>query len=195
MKHHLQWWAIVLRGILAIAFGVVAFARPGLTILGLVVFFGAYAIVDGLIALGTMFWAVEHRLRWWPFALEGLAGIVFGVLTFIQPAITALVLLVLIAWWAVITGVLELVAAIQLWRAVPGEWLLALSGLLSIIFGVVLFAVPAAGAVWMVWVIGAYALMFGIMMVMLGARLHMHKPAPEPDRQPHADELPANLDH
>jgi uncharacterized membrane protein HdeD (DUF308 family) len=166
-----RWWAVALRGVIAVLFGIIAFARPGLTILALVAVFGVYALFDGALAIAMAFWAAEHRTRWWPFAIEGLAGIAVGILTFVWPVMTAVVLTLFIAWWAIITGVLEIAAAIRLRRVIQGEWLLAASGVLSVIFGVWLLVFPAAGAVSVVWVIGAYALVFGVLLLTLAFRL------------------------
>src|SRR6185437_11466179 len=153
-----RWKTVTIRGVIAIIFGIIALARPGITVLALVTVFGAYAFLDGVLALVTTFQAVEHRLRWWPFALEGVVGILIGIITFAKPIITAVVIVLYIAWWAILTGILELVAAVRLRRAIRGEWVLAAAGVLSIILGLLLLTHPAAGAVSVVWVIGAYAL-------------------------------------
>ncbi len=171
-----NWWAIALRGVLAILFGVAAFVWPGITLSVLVLLFGAYAFVDGLFALLAAL--RQHgdmgSERWWMLLLEGLAGIAAGVLTFIWPGITAVVLLYLIAAWAVITGVLEIIAAIRLRREINNEWLMALAGIASVIFGVLLFLQPGAGALAIVWLIGAYAIVFGILLLFLAFRLRSH---------------------
>ena len=166
-----RWKTVTIRGVIAIIFGIIALAWPGITVLALVTVFGAYAFLDGILALVTTFQAVEHRLRWWPFALEGVIGILIGVITFARPIVTAVVIVLYIAWWAILTGILELVAAVRLRRAIRGEWALAAAGVLSIILGLLLLTHPAAGAVSVVWVIGAYALVFGALLVALGMRL------------------------
>ena len=141
-----NWWALALRGLFAILFGVAAFAWPNLTLAALVILFGAYALVDGVFALVTAVRAAEAHERWWLFVLEGLAGIVVGIITFIWPGITALVLLYLIAWWALITGVFEIAAAIRLRKQIRQEWTLVLGGLASVVFGLLLFYRPGARA-------------------------------------------------
>jgi len=166
------WWAVVLRGVLAAAFGVVALIWPDITLRVLVLLFGFYALVDGLLALAAAL--IGGRLarsrRGW-LILEGVTGIAAGVFTFLWPGITALVLLYLIAVWAVATGLLEVVAAVALRRELHGEWLLALGGIVSIAFGVYLAVRPAEGAIAVVWLIGLYATVFGVALVTLGIRL------------------------
>ena len=165
------WWLVVLRGVFAILFGVLAFIWPGITIGALVILFGAYALIDGVSSVAT---GVMHRQdndRWWVMLLEGIAGIVFGILTFVWPAVTAVVLLVFIAVWAIITGVLELVAAVRLRKEIDGEWALGLAGVLSVLFGVVMLLRPGAGALALIWVIGSYAIVFGVLLIFLGFKL------------------------
>jgi uncharacterized membrane protein HdeD (DUF308 family) len=165
-----HWWAVALRGVVAILFGIAALARPGVTVLALVVLFGIYALIDGVLSIATAIWAAGRHVRW-PFALEGVVGIAAGIMTFAWPTITAVVLVILIGWWALITGIFEIVAAVRLRNVIRGEWLLALSGILSLLVGVLLVIYPVAGAVSVVWVIGAYALVFGVLLVALGIRL------------------------
>jgi uncharacterized membrane protein HdeD (DUF308 family) len=175
-----NWWALALRGLFAILFGLLAFALPGLTLAALVILFGAYSLVDGIFALITAVRAAEAHERWWLFVLEGLAGVAAGVITFMWPGITALVLLFLIAWWAVITGAFEIAAAIRLRREITGEWALALGGVASVIFGLLLLFRPGVGALAVIWLIGTYALIFGLLLLMLAFRLRAHsgqKPA------------------
>ncbi|MGH2522060.1 MAG: HdeD family acid-resistance protein, partial [Anaerolineales bacterium] len=144
----------------------------------LVLLFGAYALVDGLFALITGLTRYGESPRWWVFLIEGLVGIAAGILTFVWPGLTGVILLYLIAGWAIFTGVFEVVAAIRLRKEIDNEWLLALGGVASVIFGVLLVLRPAAGALAVVWLIGAYALIFGALLVALGLRLrswHTHR--------------------
>jgi uncharacterized membrane protein HdeD (DUF308 family) len=175
-----NWWALALRGLLAVLFGLLAFALPGLTLAALVILFGAYALVDGIFALITAVRAAEAHERWWLLVLEGLAGVAAGLLTFMWPGITAFVLLVLIGWWAIITGIFEIAAAVRLRKEITGEWALALGGVASVIFGLVLVFRPGVGALAVIWLIGTYAVVFGLLLLMLAFRLRGHsgrKPA------------------
>ena len=171
-----NWWVLALRGLCAIIFGILAFVWPGVTLGVLVLLYGAYALVDGVLAIIA---ALSKRqgsgLPWWALLLEGLLGIAAGIVTFVWPGITALFLLFLIAGWAIVTGVFEIIAAIRLRKEIEGELWLALSGILSIIFGVLLFVRPGAGALTVVWLIGAYAIFFGIFLLALAFRLKRFK--------------------
>lgn len=164
------WWALALRGVVAVIFGIVALVWPSITLGALILVFGAYALVDGVLAVLK---GVSDRGApgWWALLIEGLAGIAIGVLTFLWPTTTALVLLYFIAAWAVVTGIFEIVAAVQLRHEIAGEWLLALGGVLSIVFGVLCIVAPGASALAIIWLIGAYALVFGIVLIALGFRL------------------------
>ena len=166
-----NWWLVVLRGVLGIAFGIITFVAPAISLAALVLLFGAYAFADGVLAIAT---AVRRRgttERWWILLLEGLVGIGAGLVTLFRPGITALVLLYIIAGWAVATGILELIAAVRLRKEIKHEWLLALSGIASVAFGVLIALFPGAGALALVIWIGAYAFVFGALLVALGLRL------------------------
>jgi uncharacterized membrane protein HdeD (DUF308 family) len=165
-----NWWAVSLRGLAGILFGIITFFAPAISLAALVLLFGAYALVDGVLAIVS---AVRHRGadRWWLLLLEGLVGIAAGVLTFMWPAITAVALLYLIAAWALVTGAFEIAAAIRLRKAISGEWLLALSGIFSIALGVLLVLFPGPGALAVTIWIGAYAFVFGALLFALGLRL------------------------
>lgn len=166
-----NWWAIVLRGVVAVLFGLAAFAWPGLTLAALVLLFGLYALVEGVLAV---LWALVNRRAGafpWGVFLAGLAGIVFGVLTLLSPGLTALAVLYLIATWAIVRGVFEIVAAVHLRREIDNEWLLGLSGLLSVILGIFMILAPGAGALAVVWWIGAFAIVVGVLTIFLGFRL------------------------
>ena len=164
-----HWWVVALRGLAAIIFGILAFIWPGITLAVLVYFFGAYAIVDGLLALYV---AIRSRgQQVWALVLEGILGIAAGLVAFFWPAITALALVYVIAAWALLTGVVEVIAAVQLRRAITNEWAFILSGVLSIIFGILLVIQPGAGALALVWLIGFYAILFGIGLLAFAWRL------------------------
>ena len=164
-----NWWALALRGLAAVIFGILAFIWPGVTVTILVLFFGAYVLWDGIFALVAAFRTEGNRR--WPLILEGLVGIVVGLIAFIWTDVATLSLLLLIGAWAVITGIFEIIAAIRLREEIEGEWLLLLSGVLSVLFGIALFIWPAAGALAITWIIATYAILFGILMIVLGFRL------------------------
>lgn len=166
------WWAVALRGVAAIIFGLIAIAWPGLTLFWLILVFGAYAIVDGVIEVYAAFVdRARNGDRWWVGVLEGIVSVAAGLIAWIWPGLTALALLYLIAAWAVVTGIMEIMLAIEYRRAIQGEWMMVLGGLLSIAFGLVLFVYPRSGALSMIWVIGIYAIIFGIALIVLGFRL------------------------
>ena len=170
-----NWWLLLLRGIAAIAFGVLAFAWPGVTLYTLVIFYGAYAIVDGIFAL----WAAiggkggNASVRWW-LALVGVLGILAGIVTFAWPSITALVLLYFIAFWAIATGIFQIVGAIRLRKEIEGEWWLVLAGALSVLFGLILIVRPGEGALAVVWLIAGFAILVGVLHLALAFRLRRH---------------------
>jgi uncharacterized membrane protein HdeD (DUF308 family) len=168
-----NWWLLLLRGIAAIVFGIFAFFWPGITLLTLTLLWGAYALADGVFAL----WAAISgsggggaASRWW-LALAGIAGILSGVVAFFLPGMTALLLLMLIACWAIIVGALQIWGAIQLRKEIEGEWLLGLNGLLSIAFGAFVIVQPGAGALAVVWIIAGFAIIAGAIQIGLAFEL------------------------
>jgi uncharacterized membrane protein HdeD (DUF308 family) len=165
-----SWWLVLLRGIFAILFGVLAFVWPGLTLIALVTLYGIYAIADGAVALYAALAGGAPVSRWW-LLFAGLLGLTIGIVTLVWPGITAIALLLCIAVWAVVRGVFEIVSAIQLRRVIDNEWWLIGSGVLSVLFGGVLLMAPGAGAIALVWVIGAYSIAFGCLLVGLALRL------------------------
>lgn len=171
-----HWWMLALRGVFAILFGVLALIWPGLALTTLVLLFGAYALVDGAAAIITAFSHRETNKSWWILALEGLVGVLAGIGTFIYPGITALILLTLIAVWAIMTGVMEIIAAVRLREEIEGEFLLGLSGLASVIFGVLMLLFPGGGALAVITVIAVYAIIFGVILIALGLRLRNTSP-------------------
>ncbi len=166
-----NWWLVALRGLIAVLLGLAAFLWPGLTWLALVYLFGFYALFDGLLAVITGVRRSKDTPRWWVFLLEGIVSIAAGVIAFLQPALTGLVILFVIAGWAIITGILEIAAAIRLRREITNEWWLALGGVASIALGILLVLRPATGGVALIWTLGAYELIFGILLIFLGFRL------------------------
>jgi uncharacterized membrane protein HdeD (DUF308 family) len=159
------WWMLVIRGVIAILFGLAALVWPGLTALVLVYLFGAFALFDGILAVVLSLQERAVAPRWWVLLIEGIVGILIGVLTFFSPLVTALALLYLIAAWAILTGVIEIVAAFSLRRALVLEWTLAIAGILSILLGILLAVQPVSGIITVVWIIGIYAIVFGVLLV------------------------------
>ena len=166
-----NWWLLALRGLLAILFGVLTLIWPEITVLVLVFLFGAYALVDGIVSAIVAIRDRKAYRNWWVYLLEGLAGIVAGILAFLWPEITAQVFIYLLAIWAFLTGILELIAAFALRAEMQGELLLAFTGVLSVVVGVVLFARPEMGVLGIVLLIGIYAILFGILLIFLAFRL------------------------
>ncbi|HTS22189.1 MAG TPA: HdeD family acid-resistance protein [Casimicrobiaceae bacterium] len=169
------WWLVLLRGIAAVIFGILAWTWPGATLLTLTLFWGAYALVDGVAALWGGWQTKDGGRPMWQIVLVGLLGIAAGIFTFISPALTAIALLILIAVWAIVNGVFEIAAAIRLRKEISNEWLLILSGALSIAFGVLMIANPGAGAMAVLWLIGAFAVIYGVLLIALSFKLRGHR--------------------
>jgi uncharacterized membrane protein HdeD (DUF308 family) len=166
-----KWWLLLLRGIAGIVFGILAYAWPIVTLLSLAILWGAYALADGIFAL----WASiagpgRTGARWW-LALAGVAGIVAGLVTFFLPGLTAWLLVLVIASWAIAVGVLQIVGAIALRKEIEGEWMLVLGGVVSVVLGVAILVWPLAGAVATVWTIGAFSIVFGVFHLALAFKL------------------------
>jgi uncharacterized membrane protein HdeD (DUF308 family) len=172
-----NWWALLIRGIAAAIFGILALVWPGAAIYAIGVLFGAYALVDGIFAIVAAVRAAEAHERWWPFVIEGIIGLVIGAIAFYDVAIVIAALFFTIAAWAVLTGIVEIAAAIQLRKQLANEVWLIVGGILSILFGVLMWWRPLAGAVAVVWIIGIYAIVFGITMIAFSLRLRSHAAA------------------
>jgi uncharacterized membrane protein HdeD (DUF308 family) len=170
------WWLLILRGLVAIVFGALAWIQPGITLAALVLLFGAYSMADGVLCLWTAITGPKGHEYWWLLLLEGLVGIGIGFLTFFAPGITALALLFYIAIWAIATGILEIAAAIRLRKEIDNEWLLLLAGLASVVFGILLAAQPAVGALALLWLIGSYAILFGVLLLILALKIRKFVP-------------------
>ncbi|MGW2146255.1 HdeD family acid-resistance protein [Nonomuraea bangladeshensis] len=164
-----HWWALALRGVLALIFGILAVAWPGITLLVLAVVFGAYAFVDGVLAGVAATRAAKGRRA--PLILLAVAGVIFGILCLIWPGVTVLVVTLLIGIWAIVTGIAEIIAAIRLRHEIRGEWLHVLAGALSVLFGVLVLTWPATGALTIALLIGVYAILAGIMLIVLAFRM------------------------
>ena len=168
-----NWWVLLVRGIAAVLFGLAALFWPGLTLFVLIVFFGAYVLVDGIFALVAGIRGSGSR-RWLLLA-EGVIGVLAGLIALFWPGMSALVLMYVIAAWAVSTGILKVVMALSLRREIDNEWLMVLSGVLSVLFGVILAVLPGAGLLALVWLIGIYAVIFGVGLIVLAFRVRVHR--------------------
>lgn len=166
-----SWWLLLLRGLAGIVFGILALLWPGLTVMALLIVFGVYAILDGILALITGFRRRSMDERWWAWALDGILSIAIGLMALFWPAATALAFVIWIAAWAIVAGGFRIYAAIRLRREIEGEWALALSGVLLVIWGVLIVLVPAAGLLSLAWLIGIFALLIGVTMLVLAFRL------------------------
>ncbi len=177
-----SWWMLALRGVLALTFGILALLWPSLTLAALVALFAAYALISGVVAI---LGAIKNRKadrEWWLILILGLVSVAAGVLSIMQPALTALVLVLVMGANALVTGVLDIAVAIRLRKTIEGEWLLIAAGIASIIFGILVFLFPGAGALALVWLISAYAIATGILLLGLAFRArgwgqrHRHVP-------------------
>ena len=165
------WWLLALGGVVAILFGVIAFAWPGPTVAVLMVLFGSLALVNGAIATTGSLTNREAYKHWWLTLLGGLVSIVVGILAFLWPGLTALVLLYLIAAWALVIGILGIIIAIQLRKQIEGELILILSGIISVLFGLIAFIWPVAGALTILWLIALYAILIGVLVLALAYKV------------------------
>ena len=165
------WWMILLRALIAILFGILIFAQPAISLVSLVWAFGILVLADGVANVVMAIQGRNEHDHWWVFLLGGVAGILVGLLALANPAITAVVLLFYIAIWAIVTGFLQIGAAIRLRKEIHGELWLFLGGLASVLFGLLLVARPGEGAMAVLWLIGAYALAFGFLMLLLALRV------------------------
>jgi len=168
-----NWWALAVRGVAALIFGILAFLWPGITLTVLVWIFAAYMLADGVFALVAGLRVAQAHGRWWPFAVEGILDLAAGAIAFLWPGIAVLTFIYIVAFWAIVTGVALLAAAMRL-RSLQGETLLILSGVLSLAWGIVILVWPIAGELALAWWIGAYALLFGAIMLAVSLRLRRH---------------------
>lgn len=173
-----NWWLLLLRGIAAVAFGVLAMVWPAITLISLTLLWGAYTLVDGVFALWA---AISGRAnspamghRWW-MAISGVVSILAGLAAFFWPGMTAFILVIFIGIWAIIIGVLTIWGAIQARKEIEGEWVLGLFGLLSIAFGALVLFQPGAGALSLIWTIAGYSIFAGVLLIMLAFRVHKFK--------------------
>jgi uncharacterized membrane protein HdeD (DUF308 family) len=166
-----NWWAVALRGGLGIALGLVLLLFPLVSLRVLVLLIGAYVLADGLLALLSGVVAAREHSRWGTLLIEGILGVGAGVVAFLWPDLTLVMLIFLVAGWAVATGLIEIVAAVRLRKSIDGEWLLALCGGVSLALGLAMFLWPKAAAVALAWILGGYGVIFGGLLLALGLRL------------------------
>ncbi|MEI8212337.1 MAG: HdeD family acid-resistance protein [Planctomycetota bacterium] len=165
-----RWWILLVRGIAAVIFGILCFVLPGVVLASLVMLFAAYAIFDGIFGVSLALYGRKEIEDWWVILLWGLVSIGAGILTFANPRITEVVLVLYIAAWAIASGVLQIALAIRLRKEIDGEWLLILAGALSIAVGILLMVQPEKGAISLIWVIGSYAIAFGAVLATLSLK-------------------------
>jgi uncharacterized membrane protein HdeD (DUF308 family) len=166
-----HWWALALRGVIAILFGLAALLRPDIALQALILLFGAYALVDGAFAIVGVFGGTRSGTPRWLLLLEGVVGILAGIIAFVYPGLTTFALLYLVAAWAFVTGLAQIATAIRLRQEMTGEWALILGGILSVIFGLLLAILPGVGILSLIWLIGAYAVVFGILLLISAFRV------------------------
>ena len=166
-----NWGWLALRGVVSVLFGIFAFVWPGKTLAAVVLVWGAFTLADGVLSLVHAFRVRDQGKPFWSLVIVGLLGIAAGIVAFFWPGMTALVLVLFIGAWAFVMGIFQIVAAIRLRKEIEGEWLLGLSGVLSVVFGALIFLQPGQGALALMWVIGAYAIFFGILLLVLAFKL------------------------
>jgi uncharacterized membrane protein HdeD (DUF308 family) len=181
-----SWWMVAMRGILAVAFGLYALFVPGLALAAIIMAFGVVVLLAGILAIvAGMRRQAEHQPSW-PFVIEGIICVALGLLALIKPGATAVAWLYLISGFAVVSGILHIVAGVELRKQVEGEWVLILNGILTTILGILMVLLPWAGLLSLVWLIGAYSLFFGVLLLVFAFRLRsiFHaSPAPRPARR------------
>ena len=171
-----HWWVLALRGIAAIVFGVLAFAWPGITVVSLVILYGAYAFVDGVFSIFAAIGGGTPAPRW-GLAVVGILGVLAGLIAFANPVLVGIYLLWFIGAWALVSGVMEIIGAIRLRKEIDNEWMLILHGVISVLFGILMLVEPLTAALALIWVIGAYAIAAGLIMIALAFKLKGHAKA------------------
>lgn len=169
-----NWWAMLVRGLCGIVFGILAFVVPGAALASLVVIYGVYMLIDGVFAMVAGFRAAAHHERWSLLLLEGVIDIAAGLVALLLPGITVVVFVILLAAWAVVSGIALMVASMRL-HLTHGRWLMLIAGLLSVVWGVLLYLMPLVGALVLTWWVGAYALVFGAMLIGLAVQLRRRR--------------------
>jgi len=166
-----SWWVLLLRGGVSILFGIAAYMWPGMTLVTLVSLFGAFAFVDGCFSAYQAFSGRKENEYWWVLLLEGLLGVAFGLIAYQAPGITATVLILYIGFWAMATGAMRIILAVRLRKEIDGEWWMALAGLTSIVFGLLMVARPGAGALAALWIVALWSIVGGVFLVFLAFKV------------------------
>lgn len=170
-----NWWTVALRGMLAVGIGLIALFFPSITLIILILLFGAFALVDGVLLLIAGIRSRKENERWWALILLGILSMAVALIAFFVPLVTALALLFLMAAWAIIGGMLEIIAAIQLRKQIKGEWILVLDGVITLLFGLALIIMPAAAILALVWLFGGFKVISGVLLLILSFRLKRNK--------------------
>ncbi len=181
-----NWWALVVRGVLAVIFGVLIILTPSIALTAFILVLGIYFIVDGIFAVAGALAHREHYQHYWLTLVEGIVSIIAGIIAIVYPGLTAFTILYVIAVWAILTGIFELIAAFRLRETVHGEWLLAVSGILSVLFGLFVIFFPGTGVLAILGIIAGYAILFGILLIVLGFRLRSMAPGVSGTQMPRA---------
>ena len=171
-----NWGWVALRGVAAILFGLLAFAWPGATLLTLAIFWGAYALADGVFAIVAGFRVRDSGKPVWPMVLIGVVGVIAGIGAILWPGLTASLLLMVIAFWAIFMGAFQILTAIRVRKEIENEWMLIVSGVLTLLLGLGIVLMPGLAAVAIVWTLASYAIVFGVLLVVLGFKLKGLKP-------------------
>lgn len=166
-----NWWILSLRGFFAILLGIAAFIWPDITLHILILLFGIFLFLEGIFSTVSSLKFRDIYPHWWLYLIKGLLSMTIGIIAWVWPGITALVILILIAAWAIYTGLIEIILAMRLHDELEGEWLLILSGVISLLFGLVLALQPAEGLLALTWLMGAFAIIFGLLLFILGFKL------------------------
>lgn len=169
----LAWWALLLRGLIAIAFGIMALVWPADSLVALALVYGAYVLVDGVFSIIGAFRS-DSSERWW-LVVSGLLSVAAGVVAIAWPGLTVIVLVMIIGFWSIVRGVVEIVAAIRLRKEIPNEWMLVAAGVISVLVGILLAVSPFVGALALIWVVGVWSIAFGLLMIALAFRVRSHK--------------------
>ena len=171
-----MWWLLALRGLFAILFGIVILAWPALTIEILVIIYGVFALVGGILSMIIGLFSIGKNSNWWLMFLEGVLGFIVGGIVLKWPAMSLLLLIIIIALWAIISGIAQIITAFFVRQQIKNEWLMALSGLISLLFGLLLFSWPISGIIVLSWLIGFYALLLGIFLIVFGFQIKTFLP-------------------